>query len=98
MSANNLHERAEEYKKRLLALPIAGKVSGEDVEHARGDVGFVEMDPLAPYCGCDRCRIIRIKKRHAFRFSRSKCVGCGALFTSLLYTTCEECRKGNDVT
>jgi hypothetical protein len=86
----------KEYEDKMLSLPIAGKVSGEDVEHAPGDDGFFQpvfqFELLTDRCFCDRCRVIRVKRRRAFLFPRRKCTFCGGLHTSI-YLTCEACRN-----
>lgn len=81
-----------EYEKKLLALPEAGKISSEHDEHDPTSPEFVQGPHGYPKCMCNRCRIIRIKKRLSFRFPRSKCRVCGELFISLFHDTCAECR------
>jgi len=86
-------ENVEEWEDHMLALPIAGKISGEHDEHQPGDPEFIEHTILLGKCKCDRCRIIRIKRRRAFRFPRRKCPECGNLFVSL-FEVCDDCLKG----
>lgn len=90
----------EEWENGMLSLPIAGQVSGEHEEHQRSDVGFVPYPPptfeLTGKCRCDRCKIIRIKRRRAIRFPRTKCSNCGNLFVALFVDEfnplCKECQ------
>lgn len=72
-----------EYEEYLLNLPIASQISGEHEEH-----------PVinGAKCLCIGCRIIRVKKRKTFRFTRSNCPGCQELFTSI-FPLCDKCRK-----
>ena len=82
-----------EWEDKMLATPLAGKVSSEHDEHKAGDAEFVPPgDNYRNDCMCKRCVIIRIKKRRAFRFPMTKCCVCGKLIFSL-YKACEECRK-----
>lgn len=86
----------EEWEDELLSLPLANSVSGEHEVHTPDQMGYVAPTDswLAAkgYCACKRCWVIRIKRRRAFRFSRSKCPGCGTLFTSL-FTHCGKCSR-----
>lgn len=90
----SLRDDSLAYEKRLLSLPLSRSVSGEDEEHGRDDQSYVVIpaaDPSRVQCGCDRCRIIRIKKMRAFRFSQTKCK-CGNLFVSAFFNQCSRCR------
>lgn len=84
----------QEWEDKMLADPIAGKVSGEHDEHVPGDD---EYNPItdditgATRCRCKRCIIIRIKRRRAFSFTRFKCKQCGELYVGI-YTMCAKCR------
>ena len=88
----NLRELVEEYERRMLSLPLASLVSSEHDEHRPGEADFQPMMLSPSVCGCNSCRIIRIKKLRAFRIPRTKCPSCGKLFVSLLYPVCEDCR------
>lgn len=79
-----------EWEESMLASPLANKVSGEDTEHVESDPEY--LPNRRGKCRCQRCIIIRIKKRRAFRFPMTKCPGCGKLFFSI-FTLCEQCRK-----
>lgn len=92
----------EDYDKRMLALPIARKVSGEDEEHTPNDPDYSPIPNSATVrghdaCGCDRCRVIRIKQRKASLFPQTKCVNCGDLFVALLVDAyeprCKTCQE-----
>ncbi len=97
------------WEAKMLALPIASKVSGEHDEHTPQDPEFVEMvipettvhgihfpEEHTGKCRCDRCMIIRIKRRRTRLWAQSKCPGCGELFSSI-FTHCKKCiTKGQD--
>ncbi len=80
----------EEWEDDMLSRPTAGKVSGEHDEHQQQDAEFVGGS-ITGKCWCERCIIIRIKKRRAFRFPMKKCPICGELFFSI-YDRCDACR------
>ena len=84
----------KEWEERMLSLPIAGKVSSEHDVHTKEDPEFQPLASNPHICRCDRCKIIRIKKRRAFRFPRTKCKNCGELFTSL-FNVCDKCNTQN---
>lgn len=91
----------QEYEQYLLGLPIARSTSGEDDLHTVEDDEFVAPDSpdlySRPTCMCDRCKIMRLKRRKAFHFPRTKCRACGELFYPRLFTvvgtenTCSKC-------
>lgn len=82
----------EDWENRMLSLPEASAISGEHDEHQPGVAEFVpHRDPMSDKCSCARCKIIRIKRRRAFRFPRRKCPNCGELFFSL-FDLCANCR------
>ncbi len=87
----------KEWEDKMLALPLAGKVSGEDEEHSATDPEYrTSSNPVLAAehqrCLCDRCKIVRIKKRRTSSFPRSKCPACGELHVSI-FETCNKCRK-----
>lgn len=83
----------KEWEDKILSSPLAGKVSGEHDEHIEKDEGYQEnVRPNGTkYCKCERCVIIRIKRRRALRFPKHKCTVCGELHFSL-FGVCEKCR------
>lgn len=91
----------EEWENKMLALPLARQVSGEHDQHKHGDPDYLpwfdEFGAETGRCKCDRCNIIRIKQRRAFKFPRVKCAKCGALFFALFSDVCEECEKEGDI-
>lgn len=91
-----VNKTIREWEDEMLALPLAGRVSGEHEEHGPESPEFnaLHRPDGGMMCRCDRCRIIRIKRRRAFRFPMTKCPGCGELFFSI-YTRCEKCRGSN---
>lgn len=86
----------KEWEDSLLSKPIASRISGEHDEHKPGDKEFVERirpDGIVN-CGCQRCIIIRIKRRRAFKFPRRKCDKCGELYFGI-FTICSNCQDPN---
>lgn len=57
----------------MLAKPIASSVSGEHELHKVGEEGFEYGSTLPNHCVCDRCKIISIKRRRAYKMPRNKC-------------------------
>ena len=76
----------------LLALPLAGKVSGEHEEHSCDDAEFVRSPTTWQVSLSAIVSIIRIKRRRAFRFPATNCPECGELFISAFWDKCEKCR------
>lgn len=84
----------KEWEDWMLSKPIASSVSGEHDQHTSEDKEYDrKIRPNGQvYCGCERCVIIRIKRRRAFRLPRVKCEKCGQLHTSI-FRLCKECRE-----
>lgn len=57
----------QDYEDRILSSPLAETISGEDTEHEPTDGKYLVVEGLL-LCGCERCRIIRVKRAQLVRF------------------------------